>query len=99
MRIPPRRLVLKMLTASFVSGGICASCVVVPSYQQPATLPAKPDLPYPSGSEACPINHRILVARVTLCGVVSGSNRCSDIRLKVKFLGDKAFYYETTSGE
>jgi hypothetical protein len=82
-----------VLVASF------SSCVVVPtSYQPLLDPPIISSASYPIGTENCSLSHKVLIAPVSLCGIVRGRpNRCVAATLKVQFLGTKAFFYDNES--
>lgn len=92
MRISP----LRAAATGFAVAGMSVSCVDMPSYVSVVQPPILSVVPYSVGRDACTINRKVMIAPVELCGTMDGrSNKCFEMTLKIRFLGNQALYYDS----
>jgi|GEM_PF-7002111 len=87
---------LRVLAAA-VAGFTATSCVDMPYYGYPVQAPVIPIVSYPVGNDTCSINRRVMVAPVAFCGTKDGRSYCFQMTLKIRFLGNQVFYYDSTA--
>jgi len=83
--------------ALVLSGALFSGCATLVHPTVSVNKPPIVVVPYAVGKEACSINHRVMIAPVTLCGTMDGKYNCLKMTLKLKFLGDQVLYYDSVS--